>query len=64
MYLLANLRRAIAKLLVREGYLKFVEDVTKDNHKWLRIGLKYRPKRKPLINSIKRISKSGRPCLC
>ena len=52
-------KRAIAKLLVKEKYLKFVEDVTLDNRGWLRIGLKYGPKRKPLINSIKRISKPG-----
>ncbi len=56
----SKFKRAIAKLLVKEGYLKFVEDVTQDNRKWLRIGLKYGPKRKPLINSIERTSKPGR----
>ncbi len=56
----SKFKKAIAELLVKEGYLKSVEDVVQDNRSWLRIGLKYGPKRKPLINLIQRTSKPGR----
>ena len=56
----SKFKRAIAELLVKEGYLKSVEDVLKDSHQWLRIGLKYGPRRKSLINLIERTSKPGR----
>ncbi len=56
----SKFKKAIAELLVKEGYLKFVEDVTNEGKAALRIGLKYGPKRKALINSITRASKPGR----
>lgn len=55
----SKFKKAVAQLLVKEGYLKSLENVTKNNQNWLRIGLKYHPKRRPLINSLERISKSG-----
>lgn len=57
----SKFKRALAELLVREGYLKSVEaSVNAKGQSVIRIGLKYGPKRKPLINSIKRVSKPGR----
>lgn len=57
----SKFKRALADLLVREGYLKSVEDATNEaGHPVLRIGLKYGPKRTPIIHELTRISKPGR----
>ncbi len=57
----SKFKKAIADILVREGYLKSVEETTNTEGKpIIRIGLKYGPKRKPLINSIVRVSRPGR----
>lgn len=57
----SNFKRNLAKLLVREGYLKSVEDASNDlGHPVLRIGLKYGPKRSPIIHELTRVSKPGR----
>lgn len=45
---------------MREGYLKSVEAVTQDGKPVLRIGLKYGPRRTPIINELHRVSKPGR----
>jgi len=57
----SKFKRALAQILVREGYLKSVEDATNEaGHPVLRIGLKYGPKRSPIIHELTRISKPGR----
>ncbi|MEZ4633095.1 MAG: 30S ribosomal protein S8 [Deinococcales bacterium] len=56
----SKFKKAVAALLVKEGFLKSLEDVNVGNKQVLRIGLKYGPKRKPLISEIKRVSKPGR----
>ena len=56
----SKFKKSIAELLVKEGYLKSVNTVTVEGRSFLRIGLKYGPRRKPLITSIKRASKPGR----
>lgn len=56
----SKFKKSLANLLVREGYLKSVETVTKEGHPFLRIGLKYGPRRTPIINELTRISKPGR----
>ena len=56
----SKFKRAVAQLLVREGYLKSVEESTADGHPVIRIGLKYGPRRKPIINVLSRASKPGR----
>ena len=56
----SKFKKAIAEVLVKEGYLKFVEDVSHGDKPFIRIGLKYGPRRKALINSIVRSSKPGR----
>jgi small subunit ribosomal protein S8 len=57
----SKFKKALAQLLVKEGYLKSVEDATNDaGHPIIRIGLKYGPRRTPVINSLKRVSTPGR----
>ena len=56
----SKFKKALAEVLVREGYLKSVEDATKDGHPVIRIGLKYGPKRTSIINELTRVSKPGR----
>jgi small subunit ribosomal protein S8 len=57
----SKFKRSLAQVLVREGYLKSVEDATNEaGHPVLRIGLKYGPKRSSIINEITRVSKPGR----
>jgi small subunit ribosomal protein S8 len=56
----SKFKKALAELLVREGYLKDVSEVEVAGHPQLRIGLKYGPKRTPIINELSRVSKPGR----
>lgn len=56
----SKFKRALAEILMREGYLASVEDATDTPHPTLRLGLKYGPRRQPVINHIGRISKPGR----
>ena len=51
---------AIASILKEEGYIEEVEQYEENKNKYLLIFLKYKGKsRKPVINTIKRISKPG-----
>ncbi len=56
----SKFKKALADVLVREGYLKSVEQTKVDGKSVLRIGLKYGPRRASIINEITRISKPGR----
>jgi small subunit ribosomal protein S8 len=57
----SKFKKAIADLLVKEGFLKSVEVIESDNGQpVLRIGLKYGPKRTPIISAMNRVSKPGR----
>lgn len=56
----SKFKRALAEILVREGYLKSVDSAEVDGHPVLRIGLKYGPRRTPVIHSLKRVSSPGR----
>ncbi len=53
-------KRALAEVLVREGYLKGVDQTEVDGRAVLRIALKYGPKRAPVIHSLQRVSTPGR----
>ena len=50
---------AIAELLVKEGYIEKVENVTEDGKSSLLITFKYGPKNQRVIQGLKRISKPG-----
>lgn len=56
-----KMNEAVANLLLREGYLKSVKEVEVEGKQWLRVFLKYENGdiRKPLIKSLRRVSKPG-----
>ena len=56
----SNVKKSLAQLLVSEGYLKSVDEITEGVQRILRIQLKYGPKRTPIIHSIQRTSIPGR----
>lgn len=56
----SKFKKSLAEVLVREGYLKSVEEVSEAGRAVLRIGLKYGPRRTSIINQITRVSRPGR----
>ena len=56
----SKFKKALADVLVREGYLKSVEETEVDGHPVLKIALKYGPRRAPVIHQITRVSTPGR----
>ena len=57
---LSRMRRGVAEVLKREGYIWDVTEVDGQPFKTLRIELKYGPNGEQVIQSIKRVSKPGR----
>jgi small subunit ribosomal protein S8 len=55
----SNMKRAIAKILLEEGYIKSVEEVNNDTQGVIRITLKYDEKGARVIDGLRRISKPG-----
>ena len=55
----SNIKREIAKILIKEGYIKDLKVVRVRNKKTLRAFLKYGSKRERIISGIKRISRPG-----
>ena len=55
----SNMKKAIAKILLDEGYIKEVEEINNNNQGIIRITLKYDEKGNRVIDGIKRISKPG-----
>lgn len=55
----SQIKKAIADLLVSEGYVKSVEIVGEGVQKNIKIDLKYGPDNQKVISGIKRISKPG-----
>ena len=55
----SNMKKAIAKILLEEGYVKSVENVTENDHPAIKITLKYMDKKQPVIQGLRRISKPG-----
>ena len=55
----SNVKRAIASILFKEGYIKAYEDINNENQGVLRISLKYDEKGTKAISGLKRISKPG-----
>ncbi|RIH86583.1 30S ribosomal protein S8 [Calidithermus roseus] len=56
----SKFKERIAELLVREGYLKGLERIEVDGKPFLRLTLKYGPRREKVIQHIQRVSRPGR----
>ena len=56
----SNMKLAIAKILLDEGYIKSIEEIKSENNQGIiRITLKYGEKGSKVIDGLKRISKPG-----
>ena len=55
----SNMKKAIAKILFEEGYIRAFEEINDDVQGIIRITLKYDEKGNKIIEGIKRISKPG-----
>jgi small subunit ribosomal protein S8 len=56
----SRFKEEIARLLVREGFLKGQERVEVEGKPVIRLGLKYGPRRETAIQHIRRVSRPGR----
>lgn len=52
----SNINKAIAKVLIKEGFLADVKEVEADGHKVLKVGIRY-ARRKPVVTEVEIISK-------
>ena len=55
----SNMKKAIAKIILDEGYIKSVENVNDGLQGSIKITLKYLDKKQPVIVGLRRISKPG-----
>ena len=55
----SNMKKAIAKILFEEGYIKSFEEINDDTQGIIRITLKYDEKGTRVIDGLRRISKPG-----
>lgn len=55
----SNMKRAIAEILFKEGYIKAYEEISNETQGIIRISLKYDEKGNKIIAGLKRISKPG-----
>ena len=55
----SNLKKAIAEILLEEGYIKSYSVVDNGNQGMIHITLKYLAKKQPVISDLRRISKPG-----
>ena len=55
----SNIKKSIADILFKEGYIKSYEEISNDTQGILRITLKYDEKGNKVISGLKRISKPG-----
>ena len=60
----SNLKKAIANILVKEGYLKSVEEYEDGPVNMLRITMKYGQNKTRIITGLRRISKPGLKVYC
>ncbi len=60
----SNMKKAIADILVNEGFIKSAEVVENNGHKEIFITLKYGAKNQKVISNLKRISKPGLRVYC
>ena len=55
----SNMKRALAALLLREGYIRAVKNLDEGPQGTLRVHLKYVEDRKPAFEGLERVSKPG-----
>lgn len=55
----SNIKRAIAQILLEEGYIKSCDFIEDGKQGIIRVDLKYGPNQEKVISGIKRISKPG-----
>ena len=55
----SNLKKAIAQILLDEGYVRSVDIIDDGKQGIIRITLKYEANKQPVISGLKRISKPG-----
>lgn len=55
----SNVKKAIAAILLDEGFIKSIEQIDDDKQGLIRITLKYAANKQKVITGIKRISKPG-----
>lgn len=55
----SNMKRAIASILLEEGFIKNIEELNDGKQGILRVTLKYAQSKQKVITGIKRISKPG-----
>ena len=55
----SNMKKAIAKILLEEGYIKNIHNINDGKQGIIRIHLKYGAGRAPVITGLRRISKPG-----
>ena len=55
----SNLKKAIAQILLEEGYIKSYSIVDNGNQGMIHITLKYLAKKQPVLTGLRRVSKPG-----
>ncbi|WP_032120410.1 30S ribosomal protein S8 [Clostridium amazonitimonense] len=60
----SNVKKAIANILLQEGYIKDIEEYSDGVVPMMRIGLKYSSNNQRVITGLKRISKPGLRVYC
>lgn len=55
----SNVKKAIADILVEEGYIKAYQLIEDSKQGIIRVTLKYGPKKQRIIQGVKRVSKPG-----
>lgn len=55
----SNMKKAIANILLKEGYIKAVQSIDDGKQGMLRISLKYGQNKQKVISGLRRISKPG-----
>ncbi len=55
----SNMKKAVADILLKEGYIKSVQLIEDGKQGVIRIGLKYGANKQKVISGLKRISKPG-----
>ncbi|MEG0769371.1 MAG: 30S ribosomal protein S8 [Ruthenibacterium sp.] len=55
----SNLKKAIANILLEEGYVKGIQSIEDDKQGTIRVALKYTETGAPVIGGLRRVSKPG-----